>query len=98
MDTIASPPDSEERPILYIRGCQGLARQLEEVANLTAGRLQYIGEWHSHPTGSEAKPSSDDRTAFSWLTGYMKVDGYPAVMLIVGEQGYSIYVENIVLS
>ena len=95
MDTIASPPDSEEWPTLYIRGCQGLSRQLEEVANLTAGRLQYIGEWHSHPAGSEAKPSSDDRAAFGWLTGHMKVDGYPAVMLIVGERGYSIYVENI---
>ena len=95
MDTIASPPDSEEWPTLYIRGCQDLSRQLEEVSNLTAGRLQYIGEWHSHPPGSEAKPSSDDREAFNWLTGHMKVDGYPAVMLIVGERGYSIYVENI---
>lgn len=95
MDTIASPPDSEEWPTLYIRGCQGLSRQLEEVTDLTAGRLQYIGEWHSHPAGSEAKPSSDDRAAFSWLTGHMKVDGYPAVMVIVGEQGYSIYIENL---
>lgn len=95
MDTIASPPDSEEWPTLYIRGCRGLSRQLEEVANLTAGRLQYIGEWHSHPPGCGARPSLADKAAFGWLTGHMKIDGYPAVMLIVGERGYSIYVDNI---
>lgn len=51
VDTIPSPPDSKEWPTLYIRGSSGLSREVKRIGERTAGMLQYIGEWHSHPRG-----------------------------------------------
>ena len=83
-DTIPSPPDSEEWPTVYIRGCKGLRKQTAAYAKATDGLLDYAGEWHSHP-GSSTSPSSDDHKVFLWLADVMKQDGLPSVMLIVGQ-------------
>lgn len=85
VDTLPSPPDSEERRDLYIRGCEGLSGQVEGVEERTGGMLEYIGEWHSHPRGASTMPSGFDLDAFAWLTRLMSIDGLPAVMMIVGE-------------
>lgn len=87
VDTIPSPPDSEEWPTLYIRGCQGLKKALDEIYEATNGMLEYIGEWHSHPDISATSPSDDDLQVFSWLTSLMDGDGLPALMMIVGQRG-----------
>ena len=96
VDLLPSPPDSKEWPMLYIRGCSGLAERLEEIDKATAGMLQYVGEWHSHPDGCSTNPSSDDRKVFSWLREHMQIDGLPPVMAIAG-QGSNIrwFVEGI---
>ena len=44
-----------------------------------------IGEWHSHPDGYSADSIKEDGELFEWLSGSTGQDGYPAVMLIVGE-------------
>jgi hypothetical protein len=85
VDTIPSPPDSQEWPVLYIRGCQGLPERLKEIDHRTAGMLQYVGEWHSHPDGYSVHPSSDDKKVFQWLIEHLQSDGLPPVMAIVGE-------------
>lgn len=85
--TIASPPDSEEWPTLYIRGCKGLRQRVEEVSRMTDGMLEYVGEWHSHPLGCPTAPSDDDLQVFAWLTEVMNADGLPATMMIVGDGG-----------
>jgi integrative and conjugative element protein (TIGR02256 family) len=87
VDTIPSPPDSEEWPTLYIRGCRGLKAKTDEIAVRTDGMLEYIGEWHSHPRGCPTRPSSDDIQVFAWLTNLMNVEGLPALMMIVGDGG-----------
>jgi hypothetical protein len=87
VDTIPSPPDSTEWPVLYIRGCEGLPERIENIQEATLGMLQYVGEWHSHPDGCSTNPSNDDLKVFSWLTEHMTGDGLPAVMAIVGEAG-----------
>jgi hypothetical protein len=87
VDTIPSPPDSTEWPVLYIRGCDGLPERVEIIQEATLGMLQYVGEWHSHPDGCSTNPSNDDLKVFSWLTEHMTGDGLPAVMAIVGEAG-----------
>ena len=87
VDTVPSPPDSEEWPTLYIRGCQGLKKSLDDIYEVTNGMLEYIGEWHSHPDMSPTSPSDDDLQVFSWLTGLMDSDGLPALMMIVGQRG-----------
>lgn len=91
VDQIASPPDSEEQPTLYIRGVQGLRDRVEEIAHITAGNLVYGGEWHSHPAGSGCSPSDDDRKVFQWLSELRQTDGLPPVMLIAGDQEQSVW-------
>jgi hypothetical protein len=97
VDTIPSPPDSTEWPVLYIRGCEGLPERIESIQEATLGMLQYVGEWHSHPDGCSTNPSNDDLKVFSWLTEHMVGDGLPAVMAIVGEaEAISWFVGSIV--
>ncbi len=91
VDTVPSPPDSKEWPVLYIRGCQGLSSQVEEIAGKTYNMLEYIGEWHSHP-GRDTTPSTDDMLVFSWLTDLMNRDGLPSVMMIAGDGRSSCFV------
>lgn len=85
VDTLLSPPDSDEQPKSYIRGCEGLREQVAEVEKITTGNLRYIGEWHSHPRGYDCTPSSYDRNLFKWLVEQISVDGVPPVKLIVAE-------------
>jgi proteasome lid subunit RPN8/RPN11 len=91
VDTIPSPPDSEEWPTLYIRGCQGLLEKITETTAQTAGQLEYVGEWHSHPDGFSCCPSADDFKVFSWMTDHMSVVGLPALMAIAGEGSASLW-------
>jgi integrative and conjugative element protein (TIGR02256 family) len=83
---ISSPDDSDECPTSYIRGCRGLESAVSDVMARTDGQLQYLGEWHSHPDGHSAEPSDDDCKLFDWVREYTTQDGYPPVMLIVGEK------------
>jgi len=85
VETIPSPPDSEEWPTLYIRGKKGLAAEVEKVSAITDGQLEYIGEWHSHPDGCPCRPSDDDIEVFNWLTANMDDAGLPALMAIAGQ-------------
>lgn len=85
VDTVPSPPDSQEWPTVYIRGCQGLREQVDRIETMTAGMLGYVGEWHSHPDGYGPRPSGDDRNVFDWLTEIMCPNGLPPLMLIAAE-------------
>ena len=96
IDCLPSPPDSEEWPTLYIRGCQGLSSRIDKIKQITENQVYYIGEWHSHPAGCGVNPSQEDRQVFNWLSDHMKVDGLPPLMLIVGDPGkYAFYLEQI---
>ncbi len=85
VDVLPSPPDSTEWPNLYIRGCKGLSERVGEVKRVTAEMLDYVGEWHSHPRNCGCSPSRDDRKAFTWLARKMSMEGFPALMMIVGD-------------
>lgn len=80
---LSSPPDSEEWPMAYVRGAEGLESSLNLIETQTAGQLGYVGEWHSHP-GADTTVSEDDKALFSWLAEHRKKDGLPAVMAIQG--------------
>jgi hypothetical protein len=84
-DTIPSPPDSSEWPTAYIRGCEGLEGEVRQAEERTGQQLQYVGEWHAHPSGHECQPSKDDLTLLAWLTHQMGSDGLPGIVLIVGD-------------
>lgn len=96
VDTILSPPDSVEWPTVYIRGCQGLTNKLNTIISTTAGQLEYIGEWHSHPDQTPISPSSLDVAAFQKLAQIMNANGIPPLMLIAGENNeYNFFLETI---
>ncbi len=91
VDALPSPPDSEEWPTLYIRGCEGQRRAVETLEKKTHGMLEYIGEWHSHPRGADTAVSADDLKVFDWLKELMTADGLPATMMIAGDNGRTSY-------
>jgi hypothetical protein len=91
VDTIPSPPDSEEWPTLYIRGSEGLRARVSDIRDMTIGQLEYVGEWHSHPDGCSCLPSNDDFKVFSWMTDRMSAAGLPALLAIVGERNASLW-------
>ncbi|OGF55990.1 MAG: hypothetical protein A2452_11050 [Candidatus Firestonebacteria bacterium RIFOXYC2_FULL_39_67] len=92
VDTLLSPEDSIEWPTVYIRGCQGLQEKMKEISDNTLERLEYVGEWHSHPAGCSCKPSETDYKAFEMLSNSMRLDGLPTIMLIFGDNNeYGIY-------
>jgi integrative and conjugative element protein (TIGR02256 family) len=93
--TVASPPDSRERPTLYIRGIDGLAGRLQTVLDRTADMVEYVGEWHTHPAACSTRPSEYDLQLFASLTEHMNRDGLPALMAIVGDDGPSWYLGQI---
>ncbi|MGO9109825.1 MAG: Mov34/MPN/PAD-1 family protein [Thermoguttaceae bacterium] len=91
VDTSPSPPDSEEWPTLYIRGSEGLRAKVSGITVMTAGQLEYVGEWHSHPDRCSCMPSDDDFKVFSWMTDRMSAAGLPALMAIVGGSNSSLW-------
>lgn len=95
VDSISSPSDSDEWPYAYIRGVEGLKKRLECIGEKTAGNLQYLGEWHSHPEGAVLDPSEDDKNLFQWLEGYMKLESLPPIMAIIGNNQSSWYISRL---
>ena len=82
---IEAPPDSVKRPHYFERGKTGLEQRLKEVGLVTAGQLRYLGEWHSHPKGVAARPSSDDDALFSALGKLFEGTGEPHIMAIISD-------------
>lgn len=85
VDTILSPKDSHEYPTAYYRGIEGIATELDRIYQVTDGNLYYIGEWHSHPKNANLNPSEDDKILFKWLEHEMGKIGFPALMMILGD-------------
>ncbi|MBX8606060.1 Mov34/MPN/PAD-1 family protein [Pseudomonas cichorii] len=92
VDTMPPPPDSESSPTHFIRGEEGQLDELKKVHQLTAGIVDYVGDWHSHPNGYSVRPSADDHALFATLVSRMKVEGLPAVMLIVSDTEIGVYI------
>jgi len=82
---IEAPPDSVKRPHYFERGKTGLEQKLKEVGLVTAGQIRYLGEWHSHPKGVAARPSSDDDALFSALGKLFGGTGEPHIMAIISD-------------
>jgi hypothetical protein len=94
MDTILSPLDSKEYPMAYYRGIEGLKENLETISIVTGDNFSYIGEWHSHPSGYSLNQSGDDKILFDWIKKHMNPLGFPALMLISGDnKTFNIYTE-----
>ena len=82
---LPAPPDSKASRDSFERGVAGLADAVKDAWERTAGMVNYIGEWHSHPPGHSASHSRRDLVQLIDLAVGMADDGLPAVQLIVGE-------------
>lgn len=87
VDAMEAPPDSQSTEGYFERGVHGAAEAAKEAHRRTAGVVSYVGEWHSHPPGHAADPSTDDLYQLVYLALGMSHDGLPAVTIIVGEDG-----------
>jgi integrative and conjugative element protein (TIGR02256 family) len=85
VDVLSAPVDSVSSSSEFIRGAAGLAETIERVAECTSNIVGYVGEWHSHPRGVSATPSTTDVVLLASLAQGLVTDGVPALMLIVGE-------------
>lgn len=81
---LPAPEDSEQSPTYFVRGARDLRPLMDTLAANSAGQLHYVGEWHSHPDGAAARPSSDDEGVFSYLSDNIGPGGSPYAMMICG--------------
>ncbi|TIO48883.1 MAG: hypothetical protein E5X80_26120 [Mesorhizobium sp.] len=86
VDASAAPPDSDEQPGGFVRGVSGVEELMDSVRRRTAGQVRYVGEWHSHPPQSSARPSAVDGQQIDWLAALMGMDSMPALMVIAAER------------
>lgn len=89
VDVLPTPEDSDASPTHFKRGEKGQGEALEDVRQRTAAVVGYLGEWHSHPNGYSAKPSKDDDALIDTLHRKMRVEGLPALMMIVSKDEIS---------
>jgi integrative and conjugative element protein (TIGR02256 family) len=92
VDVHPAPGDSVEEAVGFVRGVDGLHAAWKEVQERTASIVNYIGEWHSHPPQHGASPSWDDMTLVAQLGEVLARDGEPALMVIIAEDQFSIFV------
>ncbi len=87
VDALPAPRDSVERKESFVRGYAKLREELVAIETRTGGQVGYVGEWHSHPNGVDVRMSECDDVLLETITEEMKVEGYPGVMIIFGENG-----------
>lgn len=92
VDALSAPPDSEGSQAEFVRGTTGLLASVQAAGRRTLGQVRYVGEWHSHPPGIAATPSGTDLKQLAWLAQTLSEDGFPGVMVIVGEGNISILI------
>lgn len=85
VDALSAPPDSEGDESGFTRGISGLQEKVRNAEERTRGTVSYIGEWHSHPSNSSTNPSPPDLYLLAHLATELQGDGYPALILIVGD-------------
>lgn len=84
---VPAPADSAGDAAGFERGTKNLAAVLADANKRTAGQVEYVGEWHSHPTGCEAEVSPTDVRQLVWLGSERLVEALPAIMMIFGDGG-----------
>lgn len=91
VDVLPAPPDSKESPEAFERGIEGLPAKRKQINKISAGWLDYVGEWHSHPAGCSCDRSPADCKQCNWIAGNMQIEGLPGLMMIVNDDRYMLY-------
>lgn len=88
------PPNSTHSATGFERGSVGVHKTIKELHQSTLGNLTYVGEWHSHPPGVKASPSTDDRKLLKWIGDILEHSEAPGMMLIAGEDGLRVILRD----
>ncbi len=96
VDVLPPPPDSRHSAGHFERGVEGLLESYSDVQRRTGNVVGYLGEWHSHPPGHNARQSPDDLQQLFKLALGMADDGLPFIQLIVGERDLELYAGEVV--
>lgn len=57
--SIKAPMDSKSSPTQFVRGQNGLVKEISTIENSAGGQIGYIGEWHTHPVGPNFLSAQD---------------------------------------
>lgn len=95
VDALPAPADSMEWPTCFIRGSRRLRATVDGIGKRTLGNVVYVGEWHSHPSGTAATPSALDIEALALCAVHTDADGIPTLMLIAADAGITAAVRDI---
>lgn len=87
---LPAPPDSICEPHRFVRGVKGVREKISEIANLTGGLINYIGDWHSHPNGVK-KMSGIDRQEIKNIKTVFDPVPLSTFMMIVTKEGLHPY-------
>jgi proteasome lid subunit RPN8/RPN11 len=83
------PQDSEGYPYAFKLGIQDVPEQLEVIYQRTGGVISYVGEWHSHPNGSE-QLSTTDLAAVKQISAHLQRARIPThIIIATAERCYS---------
>ena len=88
---LTAPPDSKQSPLAFVRGTYNLTEDVTTIREITGGMIDYIGEWHTHPTGS-ARLSAVDKTAIGKIKKHLDKIKYPTLVTIVNRQRLHPYI------
>jgi proteasome lid subunit RPN8/RPN11 len=92
VDVLPAPPDSVEEEDVFVRGADRLHEEWRQIQDKTASIVTYVGEWHSHPPQHGATPSWEDMSLVAHLGQVLAHDGEPALMMIIAESEFSMFV------
>jgi len=88
---VPAPPDSKKSPYIFTRGTEGLTKLVKEIREKTGEMLEYVGEWHTHPTGS-ARLSGTDQYAIGEIRKVLDPINYPTCVTIVNNSRLHPYI------
>ena len=84
---LPEPEDSRGSETEFQRGIVDLGEKVSRAISATMHQVRYIGEWHSHPEGTSAKPSAIDLVQVNWLGQELKEEGLPGLIAISADDG-----------
>ncbi|WP_026968219.1 Mov34/MPN/PAD-1 family protein [Algoriphagus terrigena] len=90
-DILNAPSDSTKSPYMFTRGIEGLSEKVKQIRDKTGDMLEYVGEWHTHPTGS-ASLSGTDKHAISEIRKILDPIHYPTCITVINGKKIHPYV------
>ena len=88
---LTAPADSQRSASRFVRGADGLTEAVGEVRDKSGAMLDYVGEWHTHPSGG-SRLSETDKRAISEIRETLDPMRYPTIVVIVTERKVAPYI------